>query len=290
MDQVSFETGYFFGPNEIFDHEKTDVYEKLVYLYLCRCANNSTSAFPSYQTIAEKCSMSRRKAVNVIDSLVEKKLLSKTVRRGDEKNQSNLYKVLSASAHHAPPSAQHAPPLVHDMHHPSAHGAPYKELFINNQFIKNQVQEEIQESAPTDMENIESESSVMETYTKVFNQIVMPNLFSEYIRSVKKQGLEDSVISEALLEAGECSSGKPSLNFFKSIMERWIKEKIKSREEAKALRDKSKSAVQQNRAYNKPSKQEIPIVQSRTDKPPTSQEEIDRIMKQAYELAEKMSD
>lgn len=286
MDQVSFETGYFFGPNEIFENEIADVYEKLVYLYLCRCANNSASAFPSYQTIADKCSMSRRKAVNVIDSLITKKLLSKTVRAGDEKNQSNLYKVLSASAHHAPPSAQGAPPsaqgappLVHDMHHPSAQRAPYKELSIKNYSYK---------STTTDKEDIESESSVMKIYTKVFGSIVMPSLFSEYIRKLKTEGYTDEFITESMLEAGE-SGNKPSLRFLKTICDRWIKDGIKSREEAKAHRDKSKPVVQKH-AYNKPSKQEIPIVKSRQDKPPTSQEEIDRIMKQAYELAEKLTD
>lgn len=137
-----------------------------------------------------------------------------------------------------------------------------------------------------------SEVGIVETYKQVFGGLgMMPSLWSKYIRSLKKRGLEDEVISEALLHAGEsATSGKPNLNFFTTIMERWIEDGIKSREQAKAHRDKSNPVVQK-RAYNKPvGKKEIPIVQSRTDKPPTSQEEIDRIMKQAYELAEKMSD
>lgn len=274
-DQVSFETGYFFGPNEIFDNEIADVYEKLVYLYLCRCANNSASAFPSYQTIADKCSMSRRKAVNVIESLISKKLLSKTVRAGDEKNQSNLYKVLSASAHHAPPSAQDAPPLVHDMHHPSAQRAPYKELSIKNYSYK---------STTTDKEDIESESSVMKIYTKVFGSIVMPSLFSEYIRKLKAEGYTDAFITESMLEAGE-SGNKPSLRFLKTICDRWIKDGIKSREEAKAHRDKSKPAVQPKRPYSKPNKPELPVVQStQSEHSDVSQDQIDEAMRLAQSL------
>ncbi|MBC2632135.1 hypothetical protein H6X84_24245, partial [Salmonella enterica subsp. enterica serovar Enteritidis] len=125
--------------------------------------------------------------------------------------------------------------------------------------IKKELRIDSTKSTTTDKEDIESESSVMETYTKVFNQIVMPSLFSEYIRKLKAEGHTDEFITESMLEAGE-SGSKPSLRFLQTICDRWIKDGIKSREESKAHRDKSKSVVQPKRLYNKPvGKQEIPI-------------------------------
>jgi len=135
-DQLIFETGFFLGPNEIFDNEAVSVHEKLAYLYLCRCANNSAAAFPSYNTIAAKCSISRRKAIECVEQLIEKKLLLKTVRRGEAKNMSNLYKILRVGAPPALGGAHGALGVVQDMHQGGAHGAPYKELSINNQSYK----------------------------------------------------------------------------------------------------------------------------------------------------------
>jgi len=135
-DQLIFETGFFLGPNEIFDNEAVSVHEKLTYLYLCRCANNSTAAFPSYATIAAKCSISRRKAIECVERLIEEKLLLKTVRRGEAKNMSNLYKILRVGAPPALGGAHGALGVVQDMHQGGAHGAPYKELIINNHSYK----------------------------------------------------------------------------------------------------------------------------------------------------------
>ncbi|SLJ98362.1 MULTISPECIES: helix-turn-helix domain-containing protein [unclassified Paenibacillus] len=143
MNQLKFDTGFFMGPNEIFDDIDTKTHEKLVYLYLCRCANNA-AAFPSYTTIAEKCSMSRRKAIDCIDWLIERKLLVKRVRRTEGLNESNVYEILRPSAQHAPRvvqdmhhgSAQDAPGVVHHMHQGGAQHAPYKELSINNYSYK----------------------------------------------------------------------------------------------------------------------------------------------------------
>lgn len=150
-DQLTFETGFFLGPNEIFDNEAVSVHEKLTYLYLCRCANNSTAAFPSYATIAAKCSISRRKAIECVEQLVDKKLLLKTVRRGEEKNLSNLYKILRTGASPALGGAQHALGVVQDMHQGGAHGAPYKELIINNHSYKEPLNKEhVPDGTPAD--------------------------------------------------------------------------------------------------------------------------------------------
>ncbi|WP_322925357.1 helix-turn-helix domain-containing protein [Paenibacillus campi] len=292
VDEVSFETGYFFGPNEIFDNPIADLYEKMVYLYLCRCANNSAAAFPSYQTIADKCSMSRRKAVNVVDSLIAKNLLSKTIRRGDEKNQSNLYKVLPASAQHAPPlvhtvhhpSAQHAPAVVHDMHQGSAQRAPYKELSINNQFIKNQLQATTTEPNVPE-EEMKSEKTVGDIYTEVFGSLQMTGVFRKYFLDMRAKGVTDEIFCEAMLEAGESASGKPNQRFLDSILTRWIEKGIKSREEAK--QHKAASAPSQRRQYNRqPDRPKPEIVRSppRGESPTVSQQELDEVMELARKL------
>ncbi len=292
-DEVSFETGYFFGPNEIFDNQIADVYEKLVYLYLCRCANNSAAAFPSYQTIADKCSMSRRKAVNAVDSLIAKNLLSKTIRRGDEKNQSNLYKVLPASAQHAlplvhtvhHPSAQHAPAVVHDMHQGSAQRAPYKELSINNQFIKNQLQATTTEPIVSE-EEMKAEKTVGDVYTQVFGSLQMPGTFRQFFLDMRAKGVADEVFCEAMLEAGESASGKPNQRFLDSILTRWIEKGIKSREEAK--QHKAASVPPHRGQYNRqPDRTKPEIVRPTPSESPTvSQEDLDEVMALARQLNE----
>jgi hypothetical protein len=87
--------GYFQCPNKIFDIEFS-IYEKIVYMYLCRCGNNST-AFPSYQTIADKCGMSRKKAIDVIKTLISTGVVYKHERKKKNKNEndSNIYEVLT---------------------------------------------------------------------------------------------------------------------------------------------------------------------------------------------------
>lgn len=113
-------TNWFKCPNEVFELGLSPK-EMVVYLYIIRCENNSSAAYPSYATIAEKCGISRRSAVNAINDLEEKGLLVKTVRRKGELNQSNLYTTVDkCSAESAPPSVVIALP--------SAKFAPNKEL------------------------------------------------------------------------------------------------------------------------------------------------------------------
>ena len=114
-------------PNGIFDQGLV-TYQLAVYLYLCRCGNQGAIIFPSYATIAQKCGMSRRKAIYTIKSLVDAGWLTcKKRKKADEegKNYPNLYTLISPTS--APPSAPHAPP--------SAPRAPYKEPLINNKQV-----------------------------------------------------------------------------------------------------------------------------------------------------------
>ena len=130
MNYLITDIPYFQTPNDIFETELS-IYEKMVYIYICRCCNNGQTAFPSYQTIADKCSLSRRKAIDAVKVLIEHGYVIKQYHYKNGENYSNYYKVNYdiGSAQYAPPSECHAPP--------SAHDAPNKEISINNSLNKN---------------------------------------------------------------------------------------------------------------------------------------------------------
>ena len=90
--EVNYPVPFFQCPNAIFDDEKLKTYEKLVYVYICRCGNNST-AFPSYNTIAKKCSISRMSAIRAIDKLCEDGYILKKQRYNGYENYSNVYEI-----------------------------------------------------------------------------------------------------------------------------------------------------------------------------------------------------
>ena len=93
--RTGWETGFFQSPNCIFDVTDLTNNEKLCYLYLCRCADKDMKSFPSYATIAEKMSVSRRTAINIINSLEQKGYLKVKSRRvSKEKNLSNIYTIV----------------------------------------------------------------------------------------------------------------------------------------------------------------------------------------------------
>ena len=89
--------GYFQVDNNIFDNETIGLNwcAKLVYIFLSRCSNQGTTAFPSYKTIANRCGMSKRSAVKAVGILEERRFI--TVNRSKHstiKNNANQYKVL----------------------------------------------------------------------------------------------------------------------------------------------------------------------------------------------------
>ena len=93
-DRIKMEVPFFQVPNAIFD-VGLNSFELSVYMYLARCSNGGAKAFPSYATIAAKCGMSKRKAVDVVNLLERVLLLKKKGRRGKKKgeNYSNVYTV-----------------------------------------------------------------------------------------------------------------------------------------------------------------------------------------------------
>ncbi len=130
------EIPFFQSPNEIFN-QGLKTHPLAIYLYLCRCSNQGSSAFPSYLTVSTSCGMSKRQAIYSIKQLLEMGWLTKTTSYNEKRKQhySNSYAILAPpSAGLAPPSAGHAPP--------SATDAPYKEPFKKN-YLKRTKEKEI---------------------------------------------------------------------------------------------------------------------------------------------------
>ena len=123
---ITMQVPYFQIPNDIFEIG-LEKHELLIYMYLARCGNQGNKSFPSYNTIAKKTGISRRKVIDCVKALEDKRLLVKETRYNYEQGEhySNVYRVVhdvkdTPSAHHALGSAGHAPR--------SAGHAPYKEL------------------------------------------------------------------------------------------------------------------------------------------------------------------
>lgn len=121
-NKVKMDIPYFQAPNSIFDAGLSAL-EIAVYMYLCRCGNHGGQAFPSYQTIANKCGISRASAIRTVKSLYEKHLLSKKTRpKGNKDNDTNIYYVLPPSVTEIPgsvtgtpaPSITQTPPSVRE--------------------------------------------------------------------------------------------------------------------------------------------------------------------------------
>jgi DNA-binding MarR family transcriptional regulator len=69
---------YFRAHNQIFKLNLSAA-EKLVLLYLYRMHNNNDQCFPSYETIAQSCSITRRTVIRSVKTLADKKYLVKTL-------------------------------------------------------------------------------------------------------------------------------------------------------------------------------------------------------------------
>lgn len=91
--------------------------KKLVLLKLADNANDKGECWPSYQHIADQCEISKRSAMNYINSLINDGLIQKQVRKGPKGNSTNVYvlnlggeKAAPHGANGSPPSESDAPP------------------------------------------------------------------------------------------------------------------------------------------------------------------------------------
>ena len=111
--------GYLRVYNDLYDNYGAQLgpYGLAVYLALCRYANQDSECWPSFATIARGTGMSRRKVIYEIQKLEGLGIIA--VERAPRKP--SIFILLDTSA-------QHAPPLVHSMHYPSAQHAPEQSL------------------------------------------------------------------------------------------------------------------------------------------------------------------
>jgi uncharacterized protein YdaT len=115
----------------IFEVEGLTIYEQMAFMVIRSFMNRKTgAAFPSYGTIAKYSRMSRRKAIDVVKSLVEKGLIEKELRpietiNDKQRHTSNLYIIEKpASEQETPPSESDAPPNSAQEVPPSEQHAP----------------------------------------------------------------------------------------------------------------------------------------------------------------------
>ena len=88
---------YFQAPNNVFELDLS-AKEKLVLIYLVRCANQGSEAFPSYSTIARNCTISRSSALRAIRKLEAAGLVTVERRpKGNKDNYSNIYHIPSST-------------------------------------------------------------------------------------------------------------------------------------------------------------------------------------------------
>ena len=87
--------GWFYSFNMVFNMELS-CHAKLVYVFLCRCADSESQSFPSKNTIAQKCSISVTSVKNALKELIEARLLTKEEQfRPDGGQTSNLFTIYS---------------------------------------------------------------------------------------------------------------------------------------------------------------------------------------------------
>ncbi|KUK41560.1 MAG: Uncharacterized protein XD69_0379 [Clostridia bacterium 62_21] len=96
MDHIRFASDlpWFTAWASIFERDDLFPLDKLVYVYLCRCAGSANRGWPSYGMIARACCCTRRAAINAVNRLMAAGLIEKVSRQGkDGSRQSNVYTV-----------------------------------------------------------------------------------------------------------------------------------------------------------------------------------------------------
>lgn len=123
------ETNYFKASNDVFK-VGLNGNQGFVYLYLTRCANNSTAAFPSLNNIAKNCGISRPTVIKTLNELENVGLLKKVKRWTKETgNQSNVYTVINPVVKEIGKGSKDIlQGVVKDLDGGSKEDLPYKEL------------------------------------------------------------------------------------------------------------------------------------------------------------------
>jgi hypothetical protein len=121
---------FFIVPLDVLKDKGLTIYEKMVYMVLRSFVNpHNDSVWPSYNQIADLSSMSRRKAITVIEALIQKGYIEREYKfdynpkQQKVMNENNRYTLKMPSAPDAPPAE-----VVHRVHQPSAPDAPPAEV------------------------------------------------------------------------------------------------------------------------------------------------------------------
>ncbi|UKS25042.1 phage replisome organizer N-terminal domain-containing protein [Paenibacillus sp. HWE-109] len=85
--------------------------------------------------------------------------------------------------------------------------------------------------------------TIIDVHTDVFGTFNMTGHMTKFVTDLLKLGYTEIFIQELMLEAGESSRGVPSMNYLKSISDRWIKEGIYTRAESKRRHDEERKKV-----------------------------------------------
>jgi phage replication O-like protein O len=93
------------------------------------------------------------------------------------------------------------------------------------------------------------EATIAQIHTKVFGNLIMSPLISDFVRRLLACGYSEDFVKELMLETGE-SSTKPNLRYMQSVANRWISEGITSRADSRA--QKAKGEGDQHNKYQSP--------------------------------------
>ena len=79
---------WFYSYNAIFSSDLS-IHAKILYLYLCRCADSTAHSFPSKKNMMAACSMGRTSAGKALRELETVKLLVRTFRYRENNGQTS---------------------------------------------------------------------------------------------------------------------------------------------------------------------------------------------------------
>lgn len=84
---------WFYSYDMIFEVDISN-HAKLLYVYLCRCADGKSQSFPSHEKITKHCSVGETTAKKALDDLIKARLITKESRyRKDNGQTSNRYTI-----------------------------------------------------------------------------------------------------------------------------------------------------------------------------------------------------
>ncbi|MEV2909522.1 helix-turn-helix domain-containing protein [Paenibacillus larvae] len=261
----------FIVPADILDVPDLTTAEKLVYIALRSYTNpHDSSAFPAYETIAKKASLSRRRVIDVIKSLVEKGLIKKESRlqvTKDRKikNTSNLYTLEMPEPRKVKPCHQRgsetiSPGVVKPFHQGSETISPYQYhltkslLIMIDRLIDSESLREFLKSKPENLkdEHIETIAEINQAY-------------------ITHPGYTESLLTEKIT-----ACLKTYKNSFKACLNKAIENEL-NKPVVKPVKPRA----------TKNKKPDIPIVQPSVQQAELTDEELQRIMAKARKLDEK---